>query len=195
MIAPKKIDSSRWLEIHEAAHEVGLHTTATMMYGVGEAWEDRLEHLLKVRASQERSLTRGGGRYTAFIAWSFQPLHTEMEGWGIELGTGMDYLRTTALARLVLDNFDNLQVSYVTQGPKMAQVALGCGANDFGSLMIEENVVSAAGIDFIMPESEIRRLIEDAGYVPRRRYQDYTLAEEGDAGCPCCAWREPVAVE
>src|SRR5690606_31837648 len=192
-IAPKKIDSTRWLEIHEAAHEAGLHTTATMMYGVGESWEDRLEHMLKLRASQERSLARGDGRYTAFIAWSFQPLHTEMQEWDIELGTGMDYLRTTALSRLVLDNFDNLQVSYVTQGPKMAQIALRFGANDFGSLMIEEDVVSAAGIDFIMPEAEMRRLIEDAGFEPRRRYQDYAYVGAEDSGCPCCERRRPVA--
>jgi cyclic dehypoxanthinyl futalosine synthase len=117
-----------------------------------------------------------------------------MEDWQIELGTGMDYLRTTALARLILDNVDNLQVSYVTQGPKMAQIALGCGANDFGSLMIEENVVSAAGIDFIMPESEIRRLISDAGFTPQRRYQDYRLVGADDEGCPCCAWRMGAGV-
>ncbi|HET9986390.1 MAG TPA: cyclic dehypoxanthinyl futalosine synthase [Longimicrobiales bacterium] len=189
VIAPKKIDSSRWLEIHEAAHEAGLHTTATMMYGVGETWADRLEHVLKLRASQERSLKRGGGRYTAFIAWSFQPLHTEMRNWDVPLGTGLDYLRVTALSRIILDNFENLQVSYVTQGPKMAQLALRMGANDFGSLMIEENVVSAAGIDYIMPEKEIRRLITEAGLEPRRRYQDYTGWQEDDAGCPCCAWR------
>ncbi|HEY8484368.1 MAG TPA: cyclic dehypoxanthinyl futalosine synthase [Longimicrobiales bacterium] len=193
VIAPKKIDASRWLEIHEAAHEVGLLTTATMMYGVGETWADRLEHLLKLRASQARSLARGKGRYTAFIAWSFQPLHTEMEDWDIPLGTGMDYLRTTALSRLVLDNFDHLQVSYVTQGPKMAQIALRMGADDFGSVMIEENVVSAAGTDFIMPEAEIRRLIEDAGFKPQRRYQDYTPVVEGEEGCPCCRWREAPA--
>jgi cyclic dehypoxanthinyl futalosine synthase len=192
-IAPKKIDSTRWLEIHEAAHEAGLLTTATMMYGVGESWEDRLEHMLKLRASQARSLERGRGRFTAFITWSFQPLHTEMQDWDIPLGTGMDYLRTTALARLVLDNFENLQVSYVTQGPKMAQIALRFGANDFGSLMIEENVVSAAGIDFIMPEPEMRRLIEDAGFTPRRRYQDYRYATEDTAGCPCCGWRAQSA--
>ncbi len=193
-IAPKKIDATRWLEIHEAAHEAGLLTTATLMYGVGETWEDRLEHMLKLRASQQRSLERGGGRYTAFIAWSFQPRHTEMEDWAIPLGTGMDYLLVTALGRLVLDNFENLQVSYVTQGPKMAQVALRFGANDFGSLMIEENVVSAAGTDFIMPEHEIRRIIEDAGFEPRRRHQDYSLADEGGAGCPCCAWRAHTAI-
>ena len=193
-IAPRKIDASRWLEIHEAAHEAGMHTTATMMYGVGETWADRLEHMLRVRASQARSLERGKGRYTAFIAWSFQPLHTEMQDWDIALGTGMDYLRVTALSRLVLDNVENLQVSYVTQGPKMAQIALGCGANDFGSLMIEENVVSAAGTDFIMPESEIRRLILDAGFEPRRRFQDYRLAGEEDQECPCCAWRTEAGV-
>ncbi|MGH7502952.1 MAG: cyclic dehypoxanthinyl futalosine synthase [Longimicrobiales bacterium] len=194
VIAPKKIGSNRWLEIHETAHEIGLHTTATMMYGVGETWEDRLEHLLKVRASQTRSLARGKGRYTAFITWSFQPLHTEMQDWNVSLGTGMDYLKLTALSRLVMDNIDNIQVSYVTQGPKMAQIALRFGANDFGSLMIEENVVSAAGTDFIMPEPEMRRLIEDGGFTPRRRYQDYRLVEDGDTGCPCCAWRDAAVV-
>jgi dehypoxanthine futalosine cyclase len=185
-IAPKKIDSERWLEIHEAAHAAGMHTTATMMYGVGETWEDRLEHLLKLKASQARSLARGDIGYTAFIAWSFQPSQTEMADWKLDLGTGMDYLKMTALSRLVLDNFDSVQVSYVTQGPKMAQIALGFGANDFGSLMLEENVVSATGIVFFMPESEIRRLIEDAGFTPRRRYQDYNYVNESDTGCPCC---------
>jgi dehypoxanthine futalosine cyclase len=186
-IAPKKIDSDRWIEIHEAAHAVGMMTTATMMYGVGEVWEDRLEHILKLRASQARSLARGKGHYTAFIAWSFQPTHTEMEDWNVPQGTGMDYLMTTALGRLILDNFENLQVSYVTQGPKMAQIALSFGANDFGSLMLEENVVSAAGIDFIMPESEVVRIIESAGFTARRRYQDYTFVDDAPGGCPCCA--------
>ncbi|HEX6133002.1 MAG TPA: cyclic dehypoxanthinyl futalosine synthase [Longimicrobiales bacterium] len=193
-IAPKKISSARWIEIHEAAHEVGLLTTATLMYGVGEVWEDRLEHVLKLRAAQERSLARGAGRFTAFITWSFQPSLTEMQDWRIDLGTGMDYLTMTALSRLVLDNFDNVQVSYVTQGPKMAQVALRFGANDFGSLMLEENVVSATGIDFIMPETEICRIIEDAGFRPARRYQDYALVQPGDDGCPCCARRRSVLV-
>jgi dehypoxanthine futalosine cyclase len=192
-IAPKKIDSARWIEIHEAAHEAELHTTATMMYGVGEVWEDRLEHVLKLRASQARSLARGKGHYTAFIAWSFQPLHTEMEEWDVPLGTGVDYLTTTAVSRLILDNFNNVQVSYVTQGPKMAQIALRFGANDFGSLMIEENVVSAAGIDFIMPEQEICRLIESGGFTPKRRYQDYTLVDDHPSGCPCCERRRKGA--
>jgi dehypoxanthine futalosine cyclase len=194
-IAPKKIDSSRWIEIHEAAHEAGLLTTATMMYGVGETWEDRLEHLLKLRASQARSIGRGRGRYTAFITWSFQPSLTEMQDWAIQLGTGMDYLKVTALSRLVLENFDNVQVSYVTQGPKLAQIALSFGANDFGSLMIEENVVSATGIDFIMPEPEIRRIIEDAGFQAARRYQNYTLVHPDDGGCPCCRRHAPLSCE
>ena len=188
-IAPKKIDSARWLQIHEAVHAAGMHTTATMMYGVGETWADRLEHLLKLKYSQERSLAGGGGHYTAFITWSFQPSLTEMQNWNIDLGTGVDYLKMTALSRLVLDNFDNVQVSYVTQGPKMAHIALRFGANDFGSLMIEENVVSATGIDFIMPETEIRRIISDAGFTPVRRYQDYSLWQEDDQGCPCCTAR------
>lgn len=193
VVAPKKIDSSLWIEIHEAAHEIGMLTTATMMYGVGEVWEDRLEHLLRLRASQARSLARGRGYYTAFIAWSFQPSHTAMEAWELPLGTGMDYLTLTALSRLLLDNFDNVQVSYVTQGPKMAQIALRFGANDFGSLMIEENVVSAAGTNFIMPEREMRRLIENAGFTPRRRYQNYALVDEGDDECPCCVERARAA--
>ncbi len=174
-IAPKKIDATRWIEIHEAAHEVGLLTTATMMYGVGEAWEDRLEHVLKLRAAQARSIARGAGRFTAFITWSFQPSHTEMESWDLELGTGVDYLATTALSRLVLDNFDNVQVSYVTQGPKMAQIALRFGANDFGSLMIEENVVSAANTTHRTSIEEMVQLITDAGFTPARRRQDYSI--------------------
>jgi cyclic dehypoxanthinyl futalosine synthase len=143
--------------------------------------------MLKLRDTQARSVARGGGRFTAFITWSFQPNLTEMQNWQIDLGTGMDYLKMTALSRLVLDNFENVQVSYVTQGPKMAQIALRFGANDFGSLMIEENVVSATGIDFIMPEAEVRRIIEDAGFRAARRYQNYALAQPTDDGCPCCA--------
>lgn len=170
VIAKKKIDTARWIEIHETAHDLGILTTATMMYGAGETLEDRLEHMLQIKALQART-----GGFTAFIPWSMQPRGTEMEG--APEATGMDYLRTVATARIVLEEVDNLQVSYVTQGPKMAQVALRFGCNDFGSLMIEENVVSAAGTDFIMPESEIRRLIEDAGFTPKRRYQDYTLVE------------------
>lgn len=170
-IAKKKISTASWIEIHETAHQLGMLTTATMMYGAGESAEDRLEHLLQVKALQSRT-----GKFTAFIPWSMQPHGTEMEG--APEATGMDYLKTVATSRIVLDNVDNLQVSYVTQGPKMAQIALRFGCNDFGSLMIEENVVSAAGTNFIMPEAEIVRLIEDAGFTPKQRYQDYTLVED-----------------
>ena len=170
-IAKKKTNTAQWIAIHETAHQLGMLTTATMMYGTGETVEDRLEHMLQVKALQART-----GKFTAFIPWSMQPLGTEMEG--TPEATGMDYLRTVATAVIVLDNIDNFQVSYVTQGPKLAQIALRFGCNDFGSLMIEENVVSAAGTNFIMPEAEIRRLIEDAGFTPKPRYQDYVLVED-----------------
>jgi len=170
-IAKKKTDTAAWIAIHEAAHNLGMLTTATMMYGTGESLEDRLEHILQLKALQQRT-----GGFTAFIPWSLQAQGTEMEG--TLPASGMDYLRMVATARIVLDNIDNLQVSYVTQGPKMAQVALRFGCNDFGSLMIEENVVSATGTDYIMPEGEMRRIIEDAGFKPRQRYQDYTLVED-----------------
>ncbi|MBI4514173.1 MAG: dehypoxanthine futalosine cyclase [Gemmatimonadetes bacterium] len=181
-IAPKKIGTDRWLEIHEAAHGLGMLTTATMMYGVGETAGDRIEHILRVRSLQAR--TAG---FTAFIAWSFQPRGTELAH--IPEATGVDYLRTVAVARILLDNVSNFQVSYVTQGPKVAQVALRFGCNDFGSLMIEENVVSAAGTNYIMPEAEIRRLIEDAGFKPVRRYQDYRMIPDGadPTVCTCRA--------
>ncbi len=170
-IAKKKIDTARWIEIHEMAHTLGMLTTATMMYGAGERAEDRIEHMLQIKALQRRT-----GKFTAFIAWSMQGQGTEMED--IPEATGMDYLRTVATARVVLEEIDNLQVSYVTQGPKMAQISLRFGCNDFGSMMIEENVVSAAGADYIMPESEIVRLIEDAGFTPKPRYQDYVLVDD-----------------
>jgi cyclic dehypoxanthinyl futalosine synthase len=170
-IAKKKTDTAGWIAIHEVAHTLGMLTTATMMYGTGESDEDRLEHLLQLKALQART-----GRFTAFIPWSLQAQGTEMEG--TPEASAMEYLRLVALSRIVLDNFDNLQVSYVTQGPKVAQIALRFGCNDFGSLMIEENVVSATGTDFIMPEPEMRRIIEDAGFIPKQRYQDYTLVED-----------------
>jgi cyclic dehypoxanthinyl futalosine synthase len=127
-IAKKKTNTAGWIEIHEIAHNLGMLTTATMMYGTGESLEDRLEHMLQLKALQART-----GGFTAFIPWSMQAQGTEMEG--APEATGMEYLRMVAVSRIVLDNFDNLQVSYVTQGPKMAQVALRFGCNDFGSLI------------------------------------------------------------
>ena len=127
-----------------------------MMYGTVETDEERLEHLLRLRALQDET-----GGFTAFITWSYQPDHTELAG---SEATGIDYLRTLALARIVLDNFDNLQASWVTQGGKVGQLSLAYGANDMGSVMIEENVVRAAGASYCMDEVEIVRNIEDAGF-------------------------------
>jgi cyclic dehypoxanthinyl futalosine synthase len=138
-----------------------------------ETLEERIDHLLHLRDLQART-----GGFTAFIAWTFQPAHTAIGG--DEL-TSFQYLRTLAVARVMLDNFPNVQASWVTQGGKIGQVSLRFGANDFGSLMIEENVVSAAGAHFRLTEAEIARNIQDAGFVPKRRTMDYRIV--GDPYC------------
>jgi cyclic dehypoxanthinyl futalosine synthase len=152
------------------AHRAGLRTTATMMYGSVETPAERIEHMVRLRDLQDET-----GGFTAFIAWSYQPEHTELQG--VE-ATGVEYLRTLATARLVLDNVENLQASWVTQGGKVGQLSLSYGANDMGSVMIEENVVRAAGAAYCMDEVEIVRNIEDAGYVPRRRNMHYEILGE-----------------
>jgi cyclic dehypoxanthinyl futalosine synthase len=162
-----------WLEVMEVAHRLGMKTTATMMFGHVETLEERIDHLLHLRDLQART-----GGFTAFIAWTFQPAHTAIGG--DEL-TSFQYLRTLAVARVMLDNFPNVQASWVTQGGKIGQVSLRFGANDFGSLMIEENVVSAAGAHFRLTEAEIARNIQDAGFVPKRRTMDYRIV--GDPYC------------
>lgn len=168
IIAPRKCNSDRWLQVMAEAHDLGLRTTATMMFGHVETLEERLEHLQRLRDLQDR--TAG---FTAFIPWPFQPMHTALEN--IEKTTSHEYLRMLALSRIYLDNFDNIQASWVTQGPKIAQLSLFFGANDFGSTMIEENVVAAAGVSFRLSEQEIRRLVSDAGFQPAQRYMDYRL--------------------
>ena len=160
-----KASADEWLGVMREAHQAGLRTTATMMYGTVESDQERLEHLLRLRDLQDET-----GGFTAFITWSYQPEHTERGG--IE-ATGVDYLRTLAIARLVLDNFDNLQASWVTQGGKVGQLSLAFGANDMGSVMIEENVVRAAGAAYCMDELEIVRNIEDAGFTASRRTMHY----------------------
>ena len=160
-----KATADEWLDVMRHAHRAGLRTTATMMYGTVETMEERLEHLFRLREVQDEA-----GGFTAFIAWSYQPEHTELGGGE---ATGIDYLRTLAIARLVLDNFDNLQSSWVTQGGKVGQLSLAFGANDMGSVMIEENVVRAAGASYCMDEIEIVRNIENAGFVPKRRNMHY----------------------
>src|SRR6185503_19394457 len=162
-----KATADQWLDVMRHAHRAGLRTTATMMYGTVETPEERLEHLFKLRDLQDET-----GGFTAFITWSFQPSHTELGG--VE-ATGVEYLRTLAIARLVLDNFDNLQASWVTQGGKVGQLSLAYGANDMGSVMIEENVVRAAGAEYCMDELEVVRNIESAGFVPKRRNMHYEL--------------------
>ncbi|MBI3922595.1 MAG: dehypoxanthine futalosine cyclase [Armatimonadetes bacterium] len=182
-IAFRKDTTREWLNVHQAAHRLGMNTTATMMYGSVETPEQRLEHLRLIRETQDEALTnqatgQGGGKFTAFIAWSFQPDGTELQGKvHQQKATGAEYLRMVALSRVFLDNIDNLQASYVTQGAKIAQVALKYGLNDFGSSMMEENVVSAAGTYHLMSVSEIRRLITEAGYQPRRRNTRYELID------------------
>jgi len=162
-----KATADEWLDVMRQAHRAGLRTTATMMYGTVETVEERLEHLLRLRDLQDET-----GGFTAFITWSYQPQHTELGG--VE-ATGVEYLRTLAIARLVLDNFDNLQASWVTQGGKVGQLSLAFGANDMGSVMIEENVVRAAGAEYCMDEFEVVRNIESAGFVPMRRNMHYEI--------------------
>ena len=162
-----KATADEWLDVMREAHRAGLRTTATMMYGTVETPEERLEHLFRLRDLQDET-----GGFTAFITWSYQPSHTELGG---EEATGTDYLRTLAIARLVLDNFDNLQASWVTQGGKVGQLSLAYGANDMGSVMIEENVVRAAGAEYCMDEFEVVRNIERAGFTPKRRNMHYEI--------------------
>ncbi|MFL6281437.1 MAG: cyclic dehypoxanthinyl futalosine synthase [Vicinamibacterales bacterium] len=162
-----KATADEWLDVMRHAHRAGLRTTATMMYGTVETVEERLEHLFRLRDLQDEM--RG---FTAFITWSYQPAHTELGG---SEATGVEYLRTLAIARLVLDNFDNLQASWVTQGGKVGQLSLAFGANDMGSVMIEENVVRAAGAAYCMDEIEIVRNIENAGFAAKRRNMHYEL--------------------
>lgn len=161
-IAPLKTTTEAWLDVHRTAHRLGVRSTATMMFGHEETLPERIEHLERVRALQDE---RKG--FTAFILWTFQPDHTAM--WRLPRLESHQYLRTAAVARLYLDNVANLQASWVTQGPRVAEISLRCGVNDMGSTMFEENVVSAAGTTFAMNAREIERSIRAAGFEPRRR--------------------------
>jgi len=155
-VSPNKCTAEEWLEVMRTAHQLGLKTTATMMFGHLEKTEHIIEHIMKIRELQDE--TQG---FTAFIPWTFQPDNTRIS---VKPATSAEYLRVLALSRIVLDNVPNLQASWVTQGDKIAQVALAFGANDLGSTMIEENVVAAAGVHFRLPKSEMIRLIQNAGY-------------------------------
>lgn len=175
-VSPRKCSAAEWLEVMEEAHRQGLKTTATMMFGHEEDPADRLTHLFALRELQDRT-----GGFTAFIPWAFQPANTAIER---PAETAVSYLRLLAVSRIVLDNFPNIQASWVTMGPKVAQLALHFGANDFGSTMLEENVVAAAGVHFSLSIREIRRIIRAAGFEPRQRTMAYALIEEAGGRGP-----------
>ena len=166
-IAPLKCNTEQWLKVMEIAHEEGLRSSATMMFGHVETIADRIEHLERLRELQDRT-----GGFTAFICWTFQPENVVLKA--TPVGSA-EYLRTQALARIYLDNIENLQSSWVTQGPRIGQIALRFGANDYGSVMMEENVVSSAGTTFRLTREEMERLISDAGYEARARNNRYQL--------------------
>ena len=169
-ISPKKIGWQRWGEVMLTAAELGMSTTATMMFGSQETLEQIVEHLFRVR-----ELQAAGGSFTAFIPWTYQPGNTELGGLS---ATGVEYLKVLALSRIILDNIPNIQASWVTQGAKMAQVALFFGANDLGGTMLEENVVAAAGCCFRMSQQEMIALIQGAGFTAAQRSTGYAILKE-----------------
>jgi cyclic dehypoxanthinyl futalosine synthase len=166
-ISPHKCLTDQWLEVMRVAHRQGLKTSATMMFGHLETRAERVEHLFRIRDLQDET-----GGFTAFIPWTYQPGGTDLKG---ETRGAVEYLKTLAISRLVLDNVPHLQVSWVTQGPKVAQVALKFGADDFGSTMLEENVVAATGVGFRLQRQEIESLIRQCGYEPQVRDHRYHL--------------------
>jgi cyclic dehypoxanthinyl futalosine synthase len=173
-ISRLKCTAAEWIEVHRVAHGLGLPTTATMMFGCGETVEQRMNHLEALRRLQEET-----GGFTAFIPWTFQRENTALGRLVGEEATAVEYLKTLAISRLYLEDIPNLQASWVTQGLKTCQIGLRFGANDVGSIMIEENVVSAAGVHHRASEEQLRRIIRDAGFLPRQRdtlYRTYFLS-------------------
>ncbi|MHB1457073.1 MAG: cyclic dehypoxanthinyl futalosine synthase [Armatimonadota bacterium] len=169
VISPMKYTADEWIDVMETAHRLGMKSTATMMFGHIETYVDRVEHLTRIRDLQDRT-----GGFTAFIPWTFQSVNTELGGNPIG---AHEYLKTLAISRIYLDNIPNIQASWVTQGPKIGQISLFFGANDLGSTMIEENVVAAAGVSFMIDESNLRSLIVEAGFVPKKRDTYYRILE------------------
>ena len=163
-ISRLKCSVAEWVDVHRTAHQLGLRTTATMMFGVDETYQQRVNHLELVRQIQQDT-----GGFTAFIPWTFQRENTSLGRFVKEEATAVEYLKTLAISRLYLDNILNIQSSWVTQGLKMVQLGLRFGGNDVGSVMLEENVVSAAGAHNQASEEDLRRLIRDAGFVPKQR--------------------------
>jgi len=169
-----KVGTDDWLNVHRVWHELGGRSTATMMFGHVETIEERVEHMERVRQLQDET-----GGFTAFISWTFQPEHTDMAN--VPPSGAFEYLKTQAITRLYLDNVPNIQSSWVTQGAKIGQMGLFFGANDMGSLMIEENVVSSAGTVHHLSLEEIKRCIREAGYIPRQRNVFYEYIDEAPA--------------
>lgn len=175
IIAPKKLGTEEWLNVHRAAHQIGMRSTATMMFGTLESDEEIIEHWEKIRELQDET-----GGFRAFIMWSFQSDHTKLkeEHPEIKKQSSNRYLRLLAVSRLYLDNFKNIQSSWVTQGSYIGQLALMFGANDLGSTMMEENVVKAAGAANRMNQAEMIKLIKDIGSIPAKRDTSYTVLEQ-----------------
>ncbi|HET6267989.1 MAG TPA: cyclic dehypoxanthinyl futalosine synthase [Acidobacteriota bacterium] len=169
IISPRKCMTDEWLEVHAEAHRQGLRSSATMMFGHVETLEERAEHLQRIRDLQDQT-----GGFMSYICWTFQPENTLLT---CPVSTASDFLKTLAISRIFLDNIDNVQSSWLTQGWKLGQVALQFGANDMGSVMIEENVVSAAGAHYRATEEDLRRLIRDAGFQPVKRDTLYRFLE------------------
>jgi cyclic dehypoxanthinyl futalosine synthase len=159
-----KCSTQEWAEVHRVAHSLGMRTTATMMFGCGESHDERVNHLDVVRRIQQET-----GGFTAFIPWTFQKENTSLGRSVKDEATAVEYLKTLAVSRLYLEDIWNVQASWVTQGLKVCQLALRFGANDVGSIMIEENVVAAAGAHHRSTEEDLRRIIRDAGFMPKRR--------------------------
>jgi cyclic dehypoxanthinyl futalosine synthase len=168
-ISPRKCMTDEWLAVHEEAHRCKLRSSATMMFGHVETLEERVEHLQRLRDLQDKT-----GGFMSYICWTFQPENTLLK---CPTSTAADFLKTLAISRIFLDNIENVQSSWLTQGWKLGQVALRFGANDMGSVMIEENVVSAAGAHYSATEEDLRRLIHDAGYKPVKRDTIYRFLE------------------
>jgi len=164
-VSPRKIGTEAWLDVMETAHSLGMPTTATMVYGLGETTEQLIEHLVRIRDLQGRT-----GGFTAFIPWSYQPANTQMP---LPPRTGVDYLRVVAISRLVLDNVPHIQAGWVTEGPDLAQLALSFGADDFGGVLMEERVVRAAGASYTIAVDQVVSLIREAGFTPVQRTTQY----------------------
>ncbi len=193
-IGPGKCSGEEWLDVMSQAHQLGMYTSATMLIGHIETIEDRLDHLSRLRRRQDWALANAPAHYTAFIHWTYQPDHTPLDrkrkwnpdsdrpyefdnGRTVRLADAYEYLRMLALARLYLDNIRNMQSSWVTMGPKIGQLALFFGANDMGSVMMEENVVSSAGTTYKLSQDMICRLIRDSGWTPVQRNQYYEVLQ------------------